>query len=240
MSEMCALVEAWLSNSREAAAGGLPPGDLVDHVAGCPHCRFALVALVADRIGPLATPLDQECPAVEAELPAFVDYERANGLAAAARAFPDVWWHTLVCPECDELYRALHELAAPPALRLAPQQLRWPAVEVELLLHPAAVRQSFGLNRYLGPSWGEEEDTLIAEQPAELGVLQVSLRHEPPGRVALVVRTRPPASGLAVLALGGICYDAPLDRDGCAIFPGLSEALFSADGEPIKLTIRPL
>lgn len=232
MSDTCALLEAWLYRS---PAAGLPPDDLVAHLGACPRCRTALIALLADRLGPLPHPHDCDCAALEADLPAFVDYELARGPAAAARAFPDVWWHTLVCPDCDELYRALQALALPPVRRP-----RWPA-EVQLTLHPALVRQSLGVGRHLGAQWGEaEEDTVIAEQPAEIGVLQVALRQELPGRVALVVRTQPPAAGVALLALGGLSYDAPLGPDGCAIFAGLAEALFSGDAEPIRVTIRPL
>jgi hypothetical protein len=88
MSELCALVDVWLSQSAKAGEHFPPPDDLVAHVVSCPRCRVALVALLADLAGPLRHPVDQACEAIEAQIPAFVEYERAYGLARAARAFP--------------------------------------------------------------------------------------------------------------------------------------------------------
>ena len=61
--------------------------------------------------GPPAAPPEQPCEDIELLIPAFVDEERDQGLVAAAQALPAVWWHILTCPGCDELYRALKELA---------------------------------------------------------------------------------------------------------------------------------
>lgn len=252
MSETCALIDAWLYHSADVD-DGLPPDDLVAHVSDCPRCRVALIALLADRLGLEDTPLDQHCAAVEAAIPAFVDYERSHGLVAAARAFPDVWWHTLICPDCDELYRALHTLAAPPLasrsvappvalpVRLADQLFGWPSLEVQFQIHPGAVSQLLSASRHLGAGWGEhqDDDMVIAEQRGEIGVLQVTLRRQPPDRLALVIRTDPPIAGVVLLAIAGRNYYEPLDMHGSAVFSGLDEDQFSGGSQPLRLTIRP-
>lgn len=243
MSDRYALLEAWLEHEADVASSSLPPDELVAHVSDCPRCRTALIALLADRIGPEARSSDRDCAAVELEIPAFVDYEQAYGLVAAARAFPDVWWHSLVCPDCAELYQALQALAAPAegpaqvAVSLATP--RWP-IMARLQLHPGVVRQFIGAQR-LGARWGpEQDDVTVAEERGEIGVIRVSLRQEPPASLALVVRTDPPIAGAVVLALAGASYSEPLDSHGCAVFSGLAETLFvGGDAPQITLTIHP-
>lgn len=242
IDETCALVDAWLHAAAESDEHH-PPDAVVAHVAGCPRCRVALIALLADRIGPAAAPDDQNCSAIEAELPAFVDFERSQGLIAAARAFPDVWWHTLVCADCDEVYRALHTLAAEPAVpavRASKPLTPLLDFEVRVGLHPGVMHQLISSVRSLGQHWGgQPDDILIAEQSGEVGVVQVSLRQEAPERLALVVRTDPPRQGIALLTLGDVHYTLSLDPDGCAVFTGLNETMLGAASKPVSLTIRP-
>jgi hypothetical protein len=239
MSEQCALADNWL----HSVADGAPPDDLVAHVTGCPRCRLALIALLSDRIAPAARQTDLPCELAEVQIPAFVDYEQDLGLVLAVRAFPDVWWHTLTCPDCDELYRALHELAAMPeapwagAVALAAPPM---AIQAQIVLHPGVVSQFLRARHRLGAHWGaEQDDVIIAEQRGEIGVIQVSLRHELAACLALVIRTDPPIEGAVVLAMGGDSYSEPLDSNGCAVFSGLAESLFGGIGQQITLSIRP-
>lgn len=240
MSNMCALVDAWLYAADPM--GNAPPDEIVAHVSNCSRCRVGLIALFADRIGTTVAPVDRSCAAVEAEVPAFVDYERDHGLIAAARTFPHTWWHILVCPDCDELYRALSTLAAEPSTPTILGQ-EWQSgafnFTAQLEVHPAVVRQFFRAARHLGRRWGAQyDDVPLSERRDEIGLIQVSLRQESADRLALVVRTRPPIQGIALLALGDMRYNEPLDPEGCAIFSGLTEELFSRDAESIHVTIQ--
>lgn len=244
MRQQCDLVDIWLHTTPEATDPGLPPGKLVAHVADCPRCRLGLLTLLADRIAPTAPPADQRCTLIEAQLPAFVDYEQAHGLIMAARTFPAVWWHTLVCPDCDDLYRTLHDLAvapAPPLVGVLAQARSQPTIRAQLQIHPGVIRQFLSARTRLGAAWGEpESEVIIAEQQGEIGLIQVSLRQEPPASLTLVIRTKPPIEGVMELALGDACYSDVIDSLGCVVFSGLDQALFSrGNGQQIMLRIRP-
>jgi hypothetical protein len=234
MSEPCALADSWLTALTGAGADDLPPNELVAHVSGCPRCRLALVALLAGGLE-LAAPTDQPCAAIEAQLPAFVDYEQAYGPPAAARTFTDLWWHLLVCADCAELYDALQPLAAMPAQAWAAAAR--PAFGAQI--HPGVLRQLFAARGRLGAQYGrQQDDVLIAEQQGEIARFTVLLRHEGAAGLTIVVQTDPPIAGAAVLTLGETAYMIALDREGCAAFPGFDEARLSG-GQQLTLKIQP-
>lgn len=109
MTNPCAATQEWLAGaaqSREAT----PPEALVQHSAGCPRCRGALVVIAADLLCPPQACEAIGCAECEDQLAAFADCEHSAGLNAAIQRFPAVWWHLLVCPECSALCDDLAEL----------------------------------------------------------------------------------------------------------------------------------
>jgi len=174
---------------------------------------------------------DTSCAAVEAQLPSFVDYEIAYGPAAAARTFPEVWWHTLVCTRCAELYQELRELAA---LATIP----WPAADRQSAVEPwprlrlqipvGVLRSSITARQALGARLGDASDeTLLTEGEAEEVSIQLSMRPGPGHTTQLIVRTVPPIQGAVLLSFAQFSYREPLNSQGAAIFAALPEALFS-------------
>lgn len=237
MNTMCAEIETWLRQAHGASGVSLPPDELVAHISACPHCRGQLLALLAKLMGPQALS-DMACAAVEQELAAFVDYERSKGLAVAARTFPAIWWHTLVCPSCDALYRNLQQLAELPIERWVastPQrQTLWP---ISIQLDIGMIRQMRGFAQKLGRAWGPQQaDMVIAEQQNTLGEIQIFLRRTPNEGFALIIQTRPPIEGTVVIALDDTSFCAPIDAQGAAVFDNLTDELFNADAAS-KLTL---
>ncbi|NTU84649.1 MAG: hypothetical protein HGA45_35675 [Chloroflexales bacterium] len=243
MSVICSRVDTWLIQPRNADDSARPPDDLIGHATGCPRCRGVLLTLFAERLGPRTTVTDTPCPIIEEQLPAFADYERAHGLLAAARAFPDVWWHTQACPRCDELLGAMHELAALPAAPWAASaaRQRWlPSLRGMLQVQASLILQLLGMQQRLGAAWGPAQTSMvIAEEHDDIGSVQISMRREAAGGIVLVIETRPPVEGVAVLSIADMHLRAPFDAEGCAVFDGLTESLFEGDAaSPLTLRIE--
>jgi hypothetical protein len=203
-----------------------------------------LLLLLADLLGPQGAVKDAPCEMIEDEIPAFVDYEQAHGMAAAARAFPIVWWHTLVCPRCDELYRTLQELGDLPATPWSARPVEvYPrfSLRARLQIHPGMIRQLLGMGQRLGVAWGQQQtDMVIAEHQQELGLVQILLRRDLLGEIVLIVRAQPPIEGTAVLFLDNAQLQATFDVEGRAVFAGLSdEQLNSTSGVALSLSIVP-
>lgn len=237
MDEQCVLVDAWLHK-----AGTLgPPDHLIGHVLGCPRCRGVLAVMAADliRLHPALADVDET--AIEDQLPAFIDYERAYGPAAAARTFPLVWWYLLISPQCAQSYAELLELSALQLPAFAPvrrRQLRYPEIE----LHLTVVQRQLRAAQRLGARWGARSpDTVIAEREAAALRVQLSFRREGDQQLALMVHVEPPVSGVAVLQIADRQLRATLDSYGDATFEHLDEGLFLTDGEAaLRVTIEPL
>lgn len=240
--DTCSRVDEWLRGLDGNADNAFPPDHLVTHVSECPRCRGVLATLIADLTGPLARLADRSCDEIEERIAPCVDYERAYGVAAGAHAFPDVWWHTLACPRCADFYQTLHELAELPVEpwkevveELIPVKLLRPVIKIPI----AMVAQMLHKQQRLGVTWGPRTRGMaVAEQEDEIGVIQLFLRRDRLGELALVVRTEPPISGIAVLTLEGKTYRESLDNEGKAVFPGLAEEIFSAGTGDLTLAIE--
>lgn len=231
MTTDCALFDAWIQAPLDAGRpDATPSDDLVAHIQACPRCRGMLVMLFTQS-AEVPTQEDAADHAhVEASLAAFVDEELVHGLAAAARSFPEIWWHTLVCRSCDELYRDLRDLAALPPIprpaltrertgKLLPQlRIQVPA---GVLLGLVAARQS------LGAALGGADELMLGEDEADEVSIRVSLRQGLDGSTQLVVRSAPRIKGTAVLSLGEYVFREPLDAEGNAVFPNLPMTLLN-------------
>lgn len=109
MRNGCAATQQWLCAAPGSSAAA-PTDELVAHVAACPHCCGALALLITYLIAPPPTDTMISCLTCEDALAAFIDNERAFGLAATIRIFPAVWWHLLFCPACGACYDDLRDL----------------------------------------------------------------------------------------------------------------------------------
>lgn len=235
MYDPCAALQLWLHRMAGAPDEAAPPVDLIAHIAGCPRCKGTLLLFVAER-GEIARPPDaHSCASAEEQLPMFVDYERANGAVAAAQTFPAIWWATVVCPRCSAAYAEIQELAAAPG---EPWQPNVPAQtsrqRMQLRVRGDAVARMLGAGRQLGVAWGEHHsDLMISEEEHDEYRIQIFLRRKQAGWLTLVVRTEPPARGIASLMIAHKVLYLQLDPDGHAVFTNLAESLFDADNDLI-------
>jgi hypothetical protein len=241
MQEPCGALDAWLHNTAHAPLGTSPAAELADHVAGCPRCKGRLAALIGAHDKSVAQIGDQACATFEEQLPMLVDYRRSQGLAATARTFPALWWHTLTCPTCAASYRLLQQAAATPAEpwqaagsqdEAQPQPAQRPRLRMQIRMPGSIVRQLFAAEGRLGPAWSSGgSDMIISEEDHELCRLQLYLRRKIANRVTLVVRTDPPARGVATLNVGPAAFYLQLDEEGSAVFADLSDNLFDAEAD---------
>lgn len=231
MQEQCATVDHWLHGRDDASAGVDLPENLLAHVVACPRCRGRLLLLVAARGGPWSPPAEHSCDATEEQLAALVDYERAQGVIAAAQAFPAVWWGTVVCPHCAQAYRELYEIAAPVTLEQAPLPASGTR-HLQVRVPAALVRRVTGAAARLGVAWGQPySDLMLSEEDHEECRVQVYLRRKHAGQLTLVVRTEPPARGIASLMVAHEVFYLQLDPEGSAVFADLSENLFASSSD---------
>jgi len=233
MQEQCAALHLWLQR-----VNGVPddlPSNLADHLASCPRCRGALLLFVAAHDTTALPTHRHVCAATEAQLPMLVDYERAYGAAAAVKQFPAVWWPSMVCPRCAAAYQAIQEAAAVPG---EPWQPTMPAPlarrRTQIVIRGGAVTRMLGARQQLGVAWGTPHaDLMISEEEQDEYRIQIFLRRKQAGRLTLVVRTEPPARGVASLMIAHQAHYLALDPDGSAVFANLAEELFDADNHLI-------
>lgn len=117
-------------------------------------------------------PVEQtNCAECRNELAAFIDQEAEQGTQAAARSYPQVWWHVWSCRECAETYHLISALAdAEETGQLAPMPwLQGLAEHTRRIIHSIHLRRAFlnfvirGLSPALGPQRGEADmgDTVL-------------------------------------------------------------------------------
>lgn len=234
MDTQCAQVDLWLRQANPLE----PPDDLVRHVQGCVRCRGVLALLSTNlaRVHPALA--DMDISTIEDQIPAFIDYERAHGPIAAAQAFPLVWWYLLISPSGAAAYAELVELSRIPLPVFgARDQLPYPLIEIPI----RSIQRRLQANQRLGPAWGDDSPpAVLAEEESDAMRITLALRRERDQQVTLVVQVDPPTQGAAVLHIADRQIQAPIDAQGCAVFPNLDTDLMLADGNaPLKVVIQP-
>jgi hypothetical protein len=243
LSSGCSRIHQWLVAEAISNADRQLPDDLVLHISQCAHCRGMLTTLIADQLGVAKAINNQSCAFVEDQLPAFVDHEQIYGSIEAIRTYPNVWWHTLICPQCDKLYRSLATLVALPPLAWNKQPIA-PHVQIgfraQIMIHTAALRQFLTLQASFGASWGQSADgVFIGERQEESYLLQVALHPQPTGGGNLLVKIKPAILGIARLQLHRAAMQAAFDGEGNAVFPDLRAAdLEEIAGADLHLVIE--
>jgi hypothetical protein len=219
----------------------LPPA-VRRHVSACSLCRATLLLLLAanDTLpGWGRPPID--CRQCLVDLAAFVELERSRS-AAAAQAFPQIWWHLWVCAGCAETYLLTQRLldadrarqpAARPGMPLPPMRLSRSLLRLALPQCAGTPAQMRG---------GEAQHVLFdspvaAQQRYQLTIIAEDLGH---GVWQIQIGVQPPVAGFAVLACGGIALRARFDSAGLARLDKLaSELLLTDDGPDLELRFEP-
>lgn len=238
----CATARAALRQALARTGTASVDTAVLAHLAQCATCRTALLLLTSGSLPALPAPI--ACERSLADLPAFVDYERANGPEAAIRVWPYVWWHLWTCAECLETHEGICLLLDAEASRMLTLPVPFPPpsrrVERLLRLRRAFLRHAFPASG-LVPARGEEDGGfIIAEGPTPEG-RQVTLLVEPQdtGRWAVMVTVAPAPGGTLVMQLGEAVFRASFDANGTAIVREVpSELLTGSEGPDLVLSIE--
>jgi hypothetical protein len=231
----CAATVRWL-----AASGGEPPAELAAHVAGCAHCRGALTATLAAFYAP-AAPEPLSCAACSALLPAYLDLEQAQGTPAAARRYPNVWWHLWVCPECAEQAHLVSTLldAEADGMIMAPPRARIQSVPLvpTLRFARAFLAELLAPQLELGTAWsGADGRMVIAEDELPGCRVVIAVRQRDSTYCDLEIRIEPPVTGSVVVTFGAESFRAPLLAGRQAVVEALPVTLLTDRAGP-DLTI---
>lgn len=234
-TDPCAQVRRWLVAGEHAPA--VPGVALTAHVAGCPHCRGALATLLAHLLSqPPAG--DTSCDACVDDLPAYVELERAQGTAVAARTYPHIWWHLWTCPDCAEGFENLAWLLdaeergllpAPPSL---PGVQRLPAFP-PLRLGREFLHAVFGPQLSLGARWHEGDDPLFLGEHDLPGChVSIHVHQVDRGQWDLEITVEPPLAGQIVVIFGAARYQADLVHGRVARVRAIPSALLAGQAGP--------
>lgn len=199
----------------------LPPVEPVEHITWYTRCTRVLRLCFAGRDELKPFHATHACDSVAKELETFVDYEPAKAVTEAARAFPAIWWPVAFCSRCAATYRALQGLTA--TLPASWQSIMHPSsqrVRLQLRIWAGLLEGILRAEGQLGVAWGEPySDVMFGEEGYDEYRIQIYLRLKQAGRLTLVVRTDPPAKGIASLVIAHAVYYLQLEPDGSAVLP---------------------
>jgi hypothetical protein len=210
-----------------------------------------LVLLAA--VGPVSLDVTETtCQDCQDDLAAYIDCEQDNGTPAAVRAYPHVWWHLIICPECFTTYQMTRVLLdAERHGELAPlvdvvQPGRSTVVPLPRLLKRLHIPRRF-LSRTLAaqPLLGimrgaGEEDTVLFDEAASGYTMTLSVQKQADARWRVTVGVAPPITGQVVLTFGTTVFRAPFDADGQAVIANVpADLLTGSDGPDMDLSIEP-
>jgi hypothetical protein len=189
----------------------------------------------------MPAPATIDCRRCLEDLPAFIERDLDDTLAAA-RIYPQVWWHLWTCPECAETYRLtgtlleaerLGAIAMPqPAVRnRAPAPLLRPLLHLvrdflALALPPPArlAPATRGLNE--GPV------VLSGRETEAGGQVVLSVEERPDGDWSVIVAMTPPQTGWLVLTLGDTRFRTRFDAQGDAVVACVPTTLLAGTAGP--------
>lgn len=234
-NSQCRALQRWLITASPTPQAGVPAPELVAHSLTCPACRGLIAtaaAAIVERIPPRI-----DCVACEQDLDAFIDVEERAGAPAAARRYPQIWWHLLTCAECADVYAGVHALLHAEATGALSAPPLTPVHEVFRLarsyLHAALAPQVA-----LGVGWGAEDAQQLAAD--RIGPYEVALAAYPTDdtTVTFLVQIEPPASGTITLRLNPLVVRAAFGADGTALVPDVPIALLAAATDDVSVDLE--
>jgi hypothetical protein len=246
-----------LSSVQEAiqARNVIPPTSTVaEHIAGCTHCRGALLLLAAVVFEPPQLSEEIDCALCREYLASYIDQELVD-IRAAVQMYPQVWWHMWSCVECAELYEFTRRLVDAERVGLLtpiplpdPTAVAQPAASLPLAELPIFhLKRAFLFWAFSGqpaqPRTGIEADEhefvlFDGEASGHSVQLRVTQIPEQPWRITITIT--PPIAGWLTLTLDEFQRRIRFDRHGVAILSGIpAAALCSSDGPDLIGSVEP-
>jgi hypothetical protein len=229
----------------QSPAAPLAP-DVFDLMMRHPAYRGALVVMLAQMLDLPAIHDTAGEGAWLDDLDAFFDLEMSDGIQAAARAYPHVWWALWEDEDCLATYLSLRDIhmavqhsdIAP--LRLLPTRALdvWAfSRQVLAAMFPTPPTLRLVLR-------GSEHETVLAERNIDAGNgdrYQVTLSRRPVSDTtwSLTARAVPPPAGWLVLTLGEQVWRARFDGQGKATIASVPATLLTQeDGPPLHIHLE--
>jgi hypothetical protein len=213
-----------------------------EHLQSCSVCRGSLLTLLLSLDPTLAIgnqPID--CEQCRAQLAAFIDGEQLDP-AAAARAYPDVWWHLWTCWECAQVYEMTMAMLAGAALPEPGQASRTPepaGQPIRLRRHMLRVAFPQHNTAYRTMRGSTADKMVIYDEVDDQGhAITVVVRERPDQGYQIVVKVVPAPQGRLVVTCGPLVLEAPFLADGTATLARVSSpVLVSPDAPDILVRI---
>jgi hypothetical protein len=249
---MCAEVRSWLLHVTEHDHHQVIAA-WSEHMAGCEHCRGALMLLATELLGqPVPAYTHATCGECQRDLAGYLDLMQIQGHTYAARRYPHVWWHLWTCGECaatSYLTSALVEAEAHGELAPLSSVLhssRFEPPTPDLLHHMTFVLPRALLIRALGThnvgsARGDDGSGMtLAHNRIQSYSLHMTLSDMAETTCCFCITTTPPSSGWVSLRLGERLFQAPFDPSGEARIAAFPLALLRAlEGPDVIVTLHP-
>jgi len=192
------------------------------------------------------------CQNCQNDLATYIDIEHAAGISAAVHAYPHVWWHLIICPECFTTYQMtrvlldaerhgdltpLVDVVQPGRSTLVPlpRLLKRLHIPRRFLSHTLAAQPLLGIMRGAG-----EEDTVLFDEAASGYTMTLSVQKQADANWNVMVSVAPPITGQVVLTFGTTMFRAPFDAHGQAVIANVPpDLLTGSDGPDMDLAIEP-
>jgi hypothetical protein len=249
---LCHSVRDWIQQATQSGHFDPPSAELVTHVAGCTQCRGALLVLPAAVTSVPMNVTETTCQNCQNDLATYIDIEHAAGISAAVHAYPHVWWHLIICPECFTTYQMtrvlldaerhgdltpLVDVVQPGRSTLVPlpRLLKRLHIPRRFLSHTLAAQPLLGIMRGAG-----EEDTVLFDEAASGYTMTLSVQKQADANWNVMVSVAPPITGQVVLTFGTTMFRAPFDAHGQAVIANVPpDLLTGSDGPDMDLAIEP-
>ncbi|MEI7770139.1 MAG: hypothetical protein WCI67_09140 [Chloroflexales bacterium] len=232
-----------------AALPSTPPPALAEHVSGCERCRAALLLIFVELLQAPLRSAQTTCDQCHGDLAAYMDIERAEGIAEALSAYPHIWWHLWTCADCATTYQMVRDLQDAEAEgTLSPIPLTSLRGDLDAIQARPAIRAitlpRMWFTRILapqpGPAWGQgDDDAVIYEGEDDSYQMNVTVRRAG-GLWSVIVTVDPPIEGDAVITLGTRSFRAWLRPNGVAtVGPIPADLLTNPTGSAMAISIEP-
>ena len=241
---ICEELRQWLT---QASPGLRPTPALQAHVADCAACQAALLLLAATALD-VPAPTTIDCQDCLADLPMYIEHEQDDPIAAA-RIYPQLWWHLWTCQDCAETYQCTV------ALLVAEKrgEISTPLIVKPILLKPEPVsllhltrqflRRALPTPALLAPTMRghSEGPVVLSSRAVATGQhLTLSVQEQSDGGWSVIVAMLPPQAGWMVLALGDERFRTPFDTQGSAVVSHVPATLLAATAGPdLVVAIEP-
>jgi hypothetical protein len=248
LSPVCQAVFSSVQEALQARNVAPPTSAVAEHIAGCTHCRGALMLLAAAVFEPPRPAEETDCDMCQEYLSSYIDQEIVD-VRTAIQMYPQVWWHLWSCVECAEIYeftRRLVDAERVGILTPLPRGHPTPAAQPDPSL-PSSKLPLFNLKRdFLFWAFSGQpsrtrtsietstHEVVLFEGEAFDHDVQLRVTQIPDQLWHMTITITPPIAGWLTLTLNELHRRIQFDSQGVAFLPDIPAAvLCSSEGSDL-------